>query len=111
MSVIAPRKRPVFHGVRPHCVAERCFARLLVPSQIWLCEALYHDSRAAREQFLELPNTALIADPAYPESEFEESLKRQNTRLLTICKKPKGKELTKFEKYHNRLISKFCRAD
>jgi hypothetical protein len=100
-------KKTYFHGLRLHCIAERRFARLPSPVQIWLCEASHHDSTAAREQHLELPNTTLIADLAYPETEFRESLKKQNTRLLTGFKKPKGKELTKFEKYHNRLVSKF----
>ena len=44
---------------------------------------------------------------AYPEAEFENSLGRQNTLLYTGRKKPKGNDLTKFEKYHNRLIAKF----
>jgi hypothetical protein len=93
--------------VRLHCLAVRRFARLPNPSQIWLCEASHHDSTAAREQYLELPNTTLIADLAYPEAEFKAALKQQNPRLYTSIKKTKGKDLTKFEKYHNRLISKF----
>ncbi len=100
-------KKTYFHGVRLHCLASRRFARLPSPTNIWLCEASHHDSTAAREQLLELPNTTLIADLAYPEVEFELSLAQQNTRLFTGCKKPKGKDLTKFQKYHNRLISKF----
>jgi len=100
-------KKTYFHGVRLHCIAERRFARLPNPTQIWLCEASHHDSTAAREQYLELPNTTLIADLAYPEIEFELLLNQQNTRLFTGRKKPKGKDLTKFEKYHNRLIAKF----
>jgi len=100
-------KKTYFHGVRLHTIATRRFARLPNPSQVWLAEASHHDSTAAREQSLELPNTTLIADLAYPEAEFTESLKQQNTQLYTGYKKPKGKDLTKFEKYHNRLISKF----
>ena len=100
-------KKTYFHGVRLHVIAERRFAKLPNPHQIWLCEASHHDSTAAREQHLELPNSTLIADLAYPETEFETALKEQNTRLLTGRKKPKGKDLTEFEKYHNRLISKF----
>ena len=100
-------KKTYFHGVRLHCIAEKRFARLPNPSQIWLCEASHHDSTAAREQSLELPDTTLIADLAYPETEFELSLAEQNTRLFTGYKKPKGQDLTKFQKYHNRLIAKF----
>lgn len=100
-------KKTYFHGVRIHCIAEKRPARLPNPSQIWLCEASHHDSTAAREQYLELPNTTLIADLAYLETEFETSLKEQKTRLLTGYKKPKGKDLSKLEKYTNRLISKF----
>jgi hypothetical protein len=100
-------KKTYFHGVRLHYLTERRFAQLPNPTQIWLCEASHHDSTAAREQHLKLPNTTLIADLAYPESEFQLSLNQQNTHLYTGYKKPKGKDLTKFEKYHNRLISKF----
>jgi len=100
-------KKTYFHGIRLHVVAERRFCKLPNPTNIWLCEASHHDSTAAREQFLELPNTTLIADLAYPETKFELALAQQNTRLFTGCKKPKGKDLTKFEKYHNRLIAKF----
>ncbi|MCA1638514.1 MAG: transposase [Acidobacteria bacterium] len=100
-------KKTYFHGLRLHCIAERRFACLPNPAQIWLCEASHHDSTAAREQYLELPETSLIADLAYLESEFEKSLKEQNTRLLTGVKKPKGADLTELEKYTNRLISKF----
>jgi hypothetical protein len=100
-------KKTYFHGIRLHAIAQRRFARLPNPKQIWLCEASHHDSTAAREQFLKLPDTCLIADLAYLETEFETSLKEQNTRLLTGFKKPKGKDLTKLKKYHNRLIARF----
>ncbi|MBA3786252.1 MAG: transposase [Acidobacteria bacterium] len=100
-------KKTYFHGVRLHVIAERRFERLPNPSQIWLCQASHHDLTAAREQHLELPNTTLMADLAYPEPDFRLTLNGQNTLLYTGCKKPKGKDLTKLEKYHNRLISKF----
>ena len=100
-------KKTYFHGVRLHTIAERRFAQLPSPSQIWLCEASHHDLTAAKEQRFALPNTTLIADLAYPEPEFENSLAAQNTLLYSGRKKPKGADLTKFEKYHNRLISKF----
>jgi hypothetical protein len=100
-------KKTYFHGVRLHVIAGKRFERLPNPSQIWLCEASIHDLTAAREQHLQLPNTTLIADLAYPEPDFRHTLNKQNTNLYTGCKKPKGADLTKFEKYHNRLISKF----
>ena len=96
-------KKTYFHGVRLHVIANRRFERLPNPTQIWLCEASHHDLTAAKEQHLELPNTTLIADLAYPEPLFEQTLNGQNTYLYTGRKKPKGKDLTKFEKYHNRL--------
>lgn len=100
-------KKTYFHGVRLHTIAQRRFEQLPNPSQIWLCEASHHDSTAAREQHLKLSNSTLIADLAYLENQLERSLKEQNTQLLTGRKKPKGKDLTKLEKYINRLISKF----
>ena len=100
-------KKTYFHGVRLHTIAMKRFEKLPSPSQIRLCEASHHDLTAAKEQHLRLPDTTLIADLAYPEAEFENSLGRQNTLLYTGRKKPKGNDLTKFEKYHNRLIAKF----
>jgi len=100
-------KKTYFHGVRLHTIAMKRFAQLPSPAQIWLCEASHHDLTAAKEQHFTLPNTTLIADLAYPEPDFEQTLSQQNTLLYTGQKKPKGKELTKFEKYHNRLIAKF----
>lgn len=102
-----PSKKTFFHGVRLHTIAQRRFEQLPSPSQIWLCEASHHDSTATREQFPELSNTTLIADLAYLENELAQFFKNQNTQLLTGCKKPKGKDLTKLEKCINRLISKF----
>lgn len=100
-------KKTYFHGVRLHTIAQRRFEQLPNPSQIWLTHASHHDSTATREQHLQLPNTTLIGDLAYLESELEQSLKDQNTHLLTGRKKPKGKDLTKIDKYINRLLSKF----
>lgn len=100
-------KKTYFHGVRLHTIAMKRFAQLPSPSQIWLVQASHHDLTAAKEQYLKLPNTTLIADLAYPETDFALSLKVQHTQLLVGCKKPKGRDLTKFEKYHNRLVSKF----
>lgn len=107
MSVIARQIKTYFHGVRLHVIASRRFARLPNSSQIWLAEASHHDLTAAKEQQLRLPNTTLIAELAYPEADFRETLREQNTNLYAGQKKPKGKDLPKFEKYHNRLIAKF----
>jgi len=54
-----------------------------------------------------LPDTVLFGDLAYPTREIITWLKEQNTQLIAPKKKPKGKELSEFEKYHNRLVSKF----
>ncbi len=100
-------KKTYFHGVRLHVIAMKRFEKLPSPTQLWLVEASHHDLTAVKEQHLNLPNTALIADLAYPEPLFRQTLREQNTQLLTGCKKPKGRDLTKLEKYHNRLVSKF----
>ena len=100
-------KKTYFHGIRLHTVAERRFGQLPSPTQIWLCEASAYDLIAAKEQRFSLPDTTLIAVLAYPEPDFKQTLLEQNTRLYTGGKKPKGADLTKFEKYHNRLISNF----
>lgn len=107
MSACGAAQKTYFHGVRLHTIAQRRFEKLPSPSQIWLCEASHHDSTATREQYITLPETSLTADLAYQEAESEQSLKERNTRLITGCKKPKGKDLTKLEKHFNRLLSKF----
>jgi histidinol phosphatase-like enzyme len=62
--------------------------------------------RIAREQEIRLPNSSLIGDKAFPDPTFEAMLKEQRTTLYTPLKKPKGKDLSKSEKYDNRLVSK-----
>jgi len=48
----------------------------------------------------------LFGDKAFCDKALETQFKQQNTRLLVAKKKPKGKELSCFEKEQNRLISK-----
>ncbi len=100
-------KKTRFHGVRLHVIARRQSGGLPKPVHIWLCEASAHDSRAFENQQLELPVTTLFGDLAYPTRRIIAWLKEQNTQLITPKKKPKGKELSEFEKYHNRLVARF----
>jgi hypothetical protein len=100
-------KKTRFHGIRLHVVAERCNGRLPKPVHIWLCQASIHDSKAFANQPLKLPDTTLFGDLAYAASQITALLKEQNTKLIAPKKKPKGKELSEIEKYHNRLVSKF----
>jgi hypothetical protein len=100
-------KKTRFHGVRLRFIVERNSGRLRKPVSIWLREASAHDSRAFDNQSLRLPETTLFGDLAYPTKPIIAWLRAQNTQLITPQKKPKGKELSEFEKYHNRLVSKF----
>ena len=100
-------KKTRFDGVRLHCIAERQVGRLPKPVHIWLCQASIHDSQAFAKQPLALPNTTLFGDLAYPTRQIIALLKEQNTKLIVPQKKPNGEELSVFEKYHNRLVSKF----
>jgi len=100
-------KKTYFRGVRLHCIAQKRFAQLPLPTQIWLVEGSVHDLKAVQEQQIVLPQTTLFGDLAYPEPVFREHLRKQHTQLQTPMKKPKGGELREIEKYHNRLISKF----
>ena len=100
-------KKTRFHGVRLHFIAQRASGRLPKPVHIWLCEASAHDSKAFLEQPLELSNTTLFGDLAYPSRRIIARLKEQNTKLIAPKKKPKGKQLNELEKYHNRLVAKF----
>ncbi len=71
----------------------RRFERLPNPSQIWLCEASYHDLTAAKEQHLELPNTTLIADLAYPRTEFPAHSERAKHHSLHRTKETERRRL------------------
>jgi hypothetical protein len=97
-------KKTRFHGVRLHLIAQRRTGRLPLPSQVWLCAASHHDSKAFIEQQPELPTTELFGDLAYPTPEIINHLKEQLTRLIAPCKKAKGGELTGPENYYNRLV-------
>jgi hypothetical protein len=97
-------KKTRFHGVRLHCLAQRRAGSLPLPTQVWLCAASHHDSKAFIEQQPELPTTELFGDLAYPTPQIISHLKEQQTRLVAPQKKPKGKELTNDEKYYNRLV-------
>ena len=97
-------KKTRFHGVRLHLVAQRQTRRLPLPTQVWLCAASHHDSKAFLHQQPELPATSLFGDLAYPTPEIISHLREQQTRLIAPQKKPKGKDLTLAEKYYNRLV-------
>jgi hypothetical protein len=99
-------KKMYFHGVRLHAIAQRRCGTIPLPKQIWLREGSCHDLPSVREQEVNLPNSSLIGDRAFPDPTFEAQLKEQQTTLYTPIKKPKGKELTANEKYYNRLVSK-----
>lgn len=100
-------KKTFFHGVRLHVIAERRFAKMPQPTQIWLCQGSIYDSNSFKQQAVQLPNTTVIGDKAYADNLLAQQLKEQHTRLITPAKKPKGKELSRRQKYFNRLISRF----
>jgi Transposase DDE domain len=97
-------KKTRFHGVRLHCIAQRRTGRLPLPTQVWLCAASHHDSKAFINRQPEIASTELFGDLAYPTQEIISHLKEQQTRLVAPIKKPKGKELTTGESYYNRLV-------
>jgi hypothetical protein len=99
-------KRTYFHGVRLHTIVQRRSGRLPLPDQIWLREGSCHDLQSVREQEVYLPNSSLIGDKAFPDPTFQAMLKQQQTTLYAPRKKPKGKDLSKTEKYYNRLVSR-----
>lgn len=83
------------------------FNKFHCPPDIWVCEASHHDLKAVQEPQIQLSETTLCGDLAYREPIFREHLHLQYTRLHDPVKKPKGQDLSKIEKYHNRLVSKF----
>lgn len=100
-------KRLRFHGIRLHLTASRRTGKLPVPTQVWLTEGSVHDSKAVKEQAPCLSSAAAFGDLAYLDQEIIDFFKHQQVKLITPCKKPKGTELTKAEKYYNRLVSHF----
>jgi len=54
-------KKTRFYGVRLHFPAKRQTARLPLLLSIWLCEVLYQDSKAFKEQQIELENCDSLA--------------------------------------------------
>jgi hypothetical protein len=78
-----------------------------VPTQVWLTEGALHDSKSVKGQSPQLTAAALFGDLAYLDKEIIDFFKEQQICLITPCKKPKGKDLTASQKYHNRLVSHF----
>jgi hypothetical protein len=99
-------KKLYFHGVRLHTIAQRRYGRMPLPAQVWLREGSCHDLQSVREQAISLVGSTLIGDKAFPDPTFQQMLEEQQTALYAPRKKPKGKELSKTEKYYNRLVSR-----
>lgn len=99
-------KRTRFHGVRLHFIGKRQSQRLPVPAQVFLASAAHHDGQFLKQQNINLPQTTLFGDLAFADKKLVADFHQQHTKLLVGTKKQKGKELSEFEKYHNRLISK-----
>jgi len=99
-------KKTYFHGVRLHTIAQRRLGRIPLPKHIWVREGSCHDVASVREQVISLPGSSLIGDKAFLDPTFEATLQQQQTRLYTPKKKPKGAELSRSEKYYNRLVSR-----
>ena len=64
-------KKTRFHGVRLHFLAKRQTARLPLPLVVWLCEGSHHDSKAFKEQKIELENSDLFGDKAFADREIK----------------------------------------
>ncbi len=93
--------------VRLHLSAARRFGTLPVPTRIWLAQGSVYDSKALKEQTPEISANTLFGDLAYWDKQLIALIEAQNTQLITPVKKPKGKDLTEKQKYHNRLVSRF----
>lgn len=100
-------KKTRFHGVRLHVSATRRSGSLPLPRRIWLAQGSVHDARAFKEQAPSLSAVALFGDLAYCDKELRALVEAQDGQLITPMKKPKGKDLSEAEKYHNRLVRKF----
>ena len=100
-------KKTRFHGVRLHLAAGRQTGKLPVPTQVWLTEGSIHDSKSVKEQSPQMSRTTAFGDLAYLDQETMAFFKQQQSKLITPCKKAKGEDLTKEQKYYNRLVSHF----
>lgn len=99
-------KRTYFHGLRLHTIAQRRSGTIPLPKNIWLREGSVHDLRSVREQDVDVSNSSLIGDKAYPDPTFQAWLATRETTLYAPKKKPQGTELSATEKYYNRLVSR-----
>ena len=93
-----------FHGVRLHFVARRGTGHMPLPKNILLREASVHDLTSVKEREICLPNSTLLGDKAFCDTTLKLEFKHQNTLLLTLKNKPRGAELSCFDKEQNRLI-------
>ena len=101
-------KQTNFHGVRLHLVAEKQTGSLPLPTRVWIKEANVHDLTAARQQIDELPTFSnLFGDKAYADTGLKTELENRRINLLTPIKKPKKKELSKYQKKYNKTVSSF----
>ena len=106
MSGFVPAKRFTFMQARLRTIAQKRRGTIPLPRQIWVREGSVHDLTSVKEQKNHLPNSSIIGDKAFLDPVLEQMLKEQQTTLYAPIKKPKGKELTKSQKYYNRLVSK-----
>ena len=100
-------KKMRFYGVRLHLSAARKAGRLPLPTCVWLVEASVHDSKAVKHHKPVIAANTLFGDLAYLDKELSVFFAEHDTQLITPLKKPKGKNLTAAQKYHNRLTDKF----
>ena len=99
-------KKLFFHGVKLHAVAARRSGQLPQPLELWLRAASCNDLRSFKEQEIDVPLTTLFADKAYCERALATDLAAQGITLRTPQKKLKGVELSAWEKYYNRCVSR-----
>ena len=99
-------KKLFFHGVKLHAVATRRSGQLPQPQALWLREASCNDLRSFKEQALDLPLTTVFGDKAYCDRALVAELAAQGIALRTPQKQLKGAELSAWEKYYNRCVSR-----
>lgn len=91
-----------YYGLKVHIIAAVRPETTPVPVGVWISKASLHDIQFLKKRPLEQENCLFIADKAYQSKKLSEDLKAKfNIDLITLLKKPKGKD-GKENETHNK---------
>lgn len=101
-------KKIYYWGVKFHLFADYVANALPNPRLLNITGANEHDLTAVKSLWHDFPNSNIIGDKAYIDSESKESLAKKNINLYTPCKlTTTKKELTEEESAYSKIINSF----